>query len=157
MLTEQACNAYSLVSVPLYDTLGSEAISFVVRQTEMRLAVCDTADKVTQLLDVKAKLEYIVLMDGTSDELVNKAAKLSVKVMSFDKLKELGAEHLRAPVPPKPNELATICYTSGTTGLPKGAMLTHANFVSVISSCYFVMESRQLVAEGQERYVKIYR
>ena len=36
--------------------------------------------------------------------------------------------------PPKPEDLATICYTSGTTGDPKGVMLTHANLVADVGA-----------------------
>ena len=153
MLTEQACNAYSLVSVPLYDTLGLEAISFILTQTELRLVVCDTVDKALQLLEIKSSIEYIVLMDAMSDELASKAAELNIKLMSFDMLKETGAAHMRAPIPAQPSDLATICYTSGTTGTPKGAMLTHANIVSMVSSCYFLLHNAALIEAGKERYI----
>lgn len=36
--------------------------------------------------------------------------------------------------PPKPSDLCTVCYTSGTTGNPKGVMLSHANVVAAISA-----------------------
>ena len=41
-----------------------------------------------------------------------------------------GRRHLRSHVPPAPSDVACICYTSGTTGVPKGAVLTHANFIA---------------------------
>jgi len=48
-----------------------------------------------------------------------------------------GAKNVRPFVPPKPSDLATIMYTSGTTGDPKWVMLTHHNFISDISALYF--------------------
>jgi long-chain acyl-CoA synthetase len=41
-----------------------------------------------------------------------------------------GRRHVRSHVPPAPSDVATICYTSGTTGVPKGAVLTHANLIA---------------------------
>lgn len=43
--------------------------------------------------------------------------------------------------PPKPESLATICYTSGTTGSPKGVMLTHKSIVANVSAVMLQMVS----------------
>lgn len=43
----------------------------------------------------------------------------------------------REHLPPLPEDMATICYTSGTTGVPKGAVLTHANMVADSASTMF--------------------
>ncbi|KAG7215891.1 hypothetical protein INR49_002527 [Caranx melampygus] len=45
----------------------------------------------------------------------------------------LGREHYRKPIPPAPDDLSIVCFTSGTTGNPKGVMLTHGNVVADFS------------------------
>uniref|UniRef100_A0A3B3YW85 Long-chain-fatty-acid--CoA ligase n=1 Tax=Poecilia mexicana TaxID=48701 RepID=A0A3B3YW85_9TELE len=122
-ISELACYTYSLVAVPLYDTLGTEAIGYIIERV-----ICDVAEKARMILDCISgqgkTVKTIVLMEAFDKELVSRAAQSGVEILS---LKEF---EVRVWLPPKPNDLAVICFTSGTTGNPKGAMLTHGNVIS---------------------------
>jgi hypothetical protein len=64
----QGCNAFSLVTVPLYDTLGPSVVEYVVNQTDMATVAC-TRDKVASVLEVAPRcpsLRLIVVMDGSA-------------------------------------------------------------------------------------------
>jgi long-chain acyl-CoA synthetase len=133
VLSEYACYFYSMVIVPLYDTLGPEACTYIVNQAEISHVICDNEEKVKALLDqqhLTPTLRCIVHMQPVSDETRRKAAEKKIDLITFDDLEKLGAANPHEFVYPKPSELATICYTSGTTGNPKGVMLTHENVVS---------------------------
>ena len=56
--------------------------------------------------------------------------KTGIKVHTFQQVESYGAAHPVNHVPPQPDDIAVISYTSGTTGNPKGVMLTHKNFVA---------------------------
>lgn len=61
-----------------------------------------------------------------------RAKDKGIKIFTFDYIERQGSKKGLTEVPPKPTDLCTICYTSGTTGQPKGVMLTHQNVMAGI-------------------------
>ncbi|KAF9930018.1 hypothetical protein BGZ65_005535, partial [Modicella reniformis] len=117
-MSELAGYMYNYTSVPLYDTLGVASIEFIVNQTEMDTVIA-SADKASILLNMKSTLPT-----------------LGVKIVAWTEVERTGLDKPVPVEPPTPDDIATICYTSGTTGTPKGAVLTHKNFVAGISSLH---------------------
>ncbi|XP_059676849.1 long-chain-fatty-acid--CoA ligase 5 isoform X1 [Gavia stellata] len=135
IISEYACYTYSMVAVPLYDTLGPEAIVYIVNKADISIVICDKPEKAQILLENCEQektpcLKTIILMDLFDKELKDRGAKVGVEILALPEVEELGRNNIRQPVPPKPEDLCIVCFTSGTTGNPKGAMLTHQNVVA---------------------------
>ena len=128
VISELACYTYSMVAVPLYDTLGTEAIIFVINRADIPVVICDTPQKATMLVENVEKgltpgLKTIILMDPFDDDLMKRGEKCGVEMLSLHDAENIGKENFKKPVPPKPEDLSVICFTSGTTGEPK--MVAH--------------------------------
>ncbi|KAM8889793.1 long-chain-fatty-acid--CoA ligase 5 [Synchiropus picturatus] len=135
IIGELACYTYSMVAVPLYDTLGPEALVFIIDTADITTVLCDNDKKVETLLQNREKglipaLKTIIVMDSFSSDLVERGTKCGVDVVTLQDVEAVGKANPRSPIPPKPEDLSIICFTSGTTGNPKGAMLTHENVVA---------------------------
>ncbi|KAF9115941.1 Long chain acyl-CoA synthetase 7 peroxisomal [Mortierella sp. AM989] len=147
-MSELAGYMYSYITVPLYDTLGVSAIEYIVNQTEMSTIIA-TADKASILLNIKSTLptvKNIVVMGAFDESLRAEAKELDVNIFAWTEVERNGLDSPVSVTPPTPDDIATICYTSGTTGTPKGAILTHKNFVAGISSF-------QLLAKHQKFFI----
>lgn len=145
VIIQYACFAYSMVVVPLYDTLGVEAITYIINIAELTLVFVDKPEKASLLLEgVESKaipdLQTVVLMDPYGGDLWDRGRQCGVEIISMRALENLGRANRQDPHPPAPQDLAIICFTSGTTGDPKGAMLTHRNLVSDFSGFLKVIE-----------------
>jgi long-chain acyl-CoA synthetase len=115
------------VVTPIYHTNSPEECAYVLAHSEARLVFCDDAeqaDKIRRVRDRCPQLEHIVLLHGaaadaiTLRELCARGAELPPEAVA---LRLAGVE---------PDDLASLVYTSGTTGPPKGCMLTHANLLA---------------------------
>lgn len=133
-ISELACYTYSMVAVPLYDTLGTEAIGYIIDKAAISTVICDVPEKARMILScVSGKgrtVKRIVLIEAFDSELVTQGQECGIEILSLKEFEDLGKANHQTPVPPKPDDLALICFTSGTTGNPKGAMLTHGNVIS---------------------------
>ncbi|EPY81671.1 long-chain-fatty-acid--CoA ligase 6 isoform a [Camelus ferus] len=136
IITELACYTYSMVVVPLYDTLGPGAIRYIVNTADISTVIVDKPQKAVLLLEhVERKetpgLKLIILMEPFEEALKDRGQECGVVIKS-----------MQAVEPPKPSDLSIVCFTSGTTGNPKGAMLTHGNVVADFSGFLKVTESQ---------------
>lgn len=112
-----------------------------------------TKDKIGTLLSIGAKLptlKNVVFMDVIDEELVKKGKEFKWNMVSFTDVEAAGATKPVEPVPPVKEDICTICYTSGTTGLPKGVVLTHLNLISFAASAQELMNKGKLKRFGNE-------
>uniref|UniRef100_A0A8C4HHD0 Arachidonate--CoA ligase n=1 Tax=Dicentrarchus labrax TaxID=13489 RepID=A0A8C4HHD0_DICLA len=113
IISELACYTYSMALVPLYETLGLEAMVHILHLAEISVVICDREEKAASLLEnkekgVTPKLSCLVLFNDFSDAFVERAKNCEVEVLKL--------EQLMVSSPPQPQDLAVVCFTSGTTG-----------------------------------------
>ncbi|MBA0606140.1 hypothetical protein Godav_018651 [Gossypium davidsonii] len=171
LIVDHACSAYSLVSVPLYDTLGPDAVKYIVNHADVKAIFCvpQTLNSVSlicapfqailhiilrnldlfhkiysaaclelQLLNFLSEIpsvRLVVVVGGKENEVPSLPPSTGIQIMTYTKLLSQGRHNLQPFSPPKPDDVATICYTSGTTGTPKGVVLTHGNLIANAAGC----------------------
>ncbi|KAK1343271.1 hypothetical protein QTO34_016049 [Cnephaeus nilssonii] len=145
IIAELACYTYSMVVVPLYDTLGPGAIRYIINTADISTVIVDKPQKAQLLLEHVEKktipgLKMIILMDPFEEALKDRGQACGVVIKSMQAVEECGQQNPHVPVPPNPSDLSIVCFTSGTTGNPKGAMLTHGNVVADFSGFLKVTE-----------------
>jgi long-chain acyl-CoA synthetase len=121
VLIDQAAIGLGLVTVPLYFDDRPDNMAFCLNDAGARFLMLEDGAQWNALKDHVKTVEYVVCLGGT--------------VPSDARLKRLSdwapaGGHELARLRTDPKELATIVYTSGTTGRPKGVMLSHRNIVS---------------------------
>jgi long-chain acyl-CoA synthetase len=115
------------VVAPIYHTNSPQECAYVLGNSEARLIFCEDeaqAAKVEQVRERCPSLEHVVLFRGAT-----------AGAMSLEELRRHGRDVTAASVHRRieaiePDDLATLVYTSGTTGPPKGCMLTHGNLLA---------------------------
>jgi len=136
------------VVVPIYPTNSPDECEWVAGNSESRFIVCEDASQVAKIAQVRDRLphlEAVVVIDPSGD--VGDA-------ISLDDLRERGRGRDAAEVAERaaavtPDDPYTFIYTSGTTGPPKGCVLAHGNYRTVVDMC----ETAAVLHEGDVVYL----
>lgn len=134
-ITEHACNAFGISTIPLYDVLGNNGLSYILNSTLPKTVFCSAAccRKLLPLLESVKSVKFLVMIDNESKSIqedITEYARENVKILDFDELVKIGKNNPKEISPGTLDSIHSIHYTSGTTGNPKGAILTHRAWIS---------------------------
>jgi len=139
IIADQAIQACGAVVVPLYPTISSRDLAYMIADSEARVIIVSTREKAQQVIqDSKADtaLENLqIILMGPWE------GKRPDNVYTFSEIKNLGKDTVDIQSVEDsiqrviPEDIATIIYTSGTTGQPKGVVLTQSNWVANMLQC----------------------
>ena len=139
VFADQGAMSVGAVSVPVYHTEGLETLVYVLRDSACRLLFLNSvmmARELAEQLENVPRLEAIVLLEGSFDH---------SRFISLDDFLGRGSsvdvgELARRLQAGKESEIATLAYTSGTTGQLKGVTLTHANILSNVDAAKTIFD-----------------
>ncbi|KAF1828797.1 long-chain-fatty-acid-CoA ligase 1 [Decorospora gaudefroyi] len=153
-ITDLACMSQSLYTVSIYDTLGPDTTEYIINHSELACVVTGM-NHVAALLKLKPRLptlKIIIVLDPLSagelpgeskgDLLNSLASEQGVAIHYIRDVEALGEKQPIPMHPPTPDDIVTINYTSGTTGNPKGVVLTHRNAHSATCTSLVLMGSQ---------------
>ena len=159
-----------LFTVSLYDTLGPDATEYIINHAGLNCVVTSLVH-VVSLLKLKPRLptlKLIVVMDPLSageqtgsskgDLLNAMASDLGISIHYIGDVEALGEQQPLPYNPPTPDDIITINYTSGTTGNPKGVVLTHrAAYAATVSSLIMLKASPDAISSSFLPLAHIYQ
>jgi len=155
-IAEYACYTYSMNIVSLYDIYGRDEIKYMLKKAEIRAVFVDNFERLANILHGRHELPYlrlIVYFERIPEQQINSlSCPKTIEIISFEDLIDNGENILSAPIPPKPSDNATICFTSGTTGQPKGAIITHGNIISNDAAMHILRHRPHLSQLGLNGY-----
>lgn len=143
-IADYGCLLGGFVDVPVYNTLIASQVAYILGDAGVKVVFASSPEQVSKALEAAEEagldLTVVAFDPGAPD---------SRRVVAWDDLLARGREFLSASpaaafrsraLETTPDDLATVLYTSGTTGPPKGVMLTHGNLYSNVWACSDVLD-----------------
>eukprot|EP00744_Colponema_vietnamica_P003291 GILI01005067.1.p1 GENE.GILI01005067.1~~GILI01005067.1.p1 ORF type:complete len:740 (-),score=243.70 GILI01005067.1:249-2468(-) len=148
MMTALACWSQAATIATVYANLGDEALVFALNQCSVP-TIFTNGSLVPNLVAAKSHcpaLTTVIYTDALPASV--DVSKCGFRVVSFEEMIAHGKSVRADPVPPAADQLAVIMYTSGTSGPPKGVMITQGNIVASAAGITSCLPS--IFGEGEE-------
>jgi long-chain acyl-CoA synthetase len=136
IIADLGCMMMGAADVPIYHTNTPDQCAYIIKDSGSKFVVVEDEQQLAKILP-KAKglgLKKIILMHGERSKKADVIPYSDVLEIGGKNLKTLGKKIEKAARSIDPASMATIVYTSGTTGPPKGCMVSHKNTVYVLKS-----------------------
>ncbi|XGV95579.1 MAG: long-chain fatty acid--CoA ligase [Leptolyngbya sp. BL-A-14] len=140
IVADQGMMAAGAVNAVRGSQADREELLFILSNSDSTALVVQdqaTLKKLAQGLEA-LPLRFILLLTDETPPAVG-----ALKILNFSQLMELGSAHPLQPVKLERDALATLMYTSGTSGMPKGVMLSHSNLLSQVNGAAAVVNPQR--------------
>jgi len=141
-IADAACLFYTIISTPLYNSFDISSLKYIIDNTNVKLVITHM-EHLNNLFELRTKtnvLEHIIVcnygLKTIPADKLEKAKELGLTLRTLDEVLQYGKEHRVEPVHITPEDVFTICYTSGTTGTPKGVILKNKSICASVNG-YF--------------------
>lgn len=137
IIVAQACFMYNFPLVTLYSTLGLAAIAHGLNETEVTHIITSKdllQSRLKAILCEVPRLQHIIVVDNKPTSWPDMPR--GIMVYNMDTVQEIGSRPENMSVArrqPVPSDIGVIMYTSGSTGIPKGVMISHSNIIAGVT------------------------
>lgn len=169
----QGCFRQNLSLVTIYSNINLESTKYVFNLTKIECLMTSTSqlENILKIVDDLPNIKHLIvasipqkirnqLLDleenRDKDDLLSIIAKLTDKglvIYPYEEFLKIGDNKPSNAVEPKTTDIAAIMFTSGTTGAPKGVILTHKNIISSIAGTFELIINDADIDPDEDRYI----
>ncbi|CAA6665862.1 unnamed protein product [Spirodela intermedia] len=143
IMSMEACNAHGIYCVPLYDTLGAGVVEFIICHAEVSIVFVEEK-KIPEMMKALPNstkfLKTIVSFGKVTPEQKIEAESFGMTIYAWDEFLVVGNNQQHDLPKLNKTDVCTVMYTSGTTGDPKGVMLSNESIVTLIAGVKLLLD-----------------